>query len=92
MLAKAMNYLNMQRDKLTVYTIDGRLSISSNLCEHAVRPFVMDRKSWLFANPNAYLYSLMETRQSNGFNLMLTSKQGLTELPATQTLDDIEAM
>jgi len=66
MLAKAMNYLNMQGDKLAVYTIDGRLSISSNLCEHAVRPFVMDRKSWLFANPYAYLYSLMETRQSNG--------------------------
>jgi len=46
-LGKAMNYMNKQWDKLTVYTSDGRLRIDNNLCENAVRPFVMGRKSWL---------------------------------------------
>ena len=44
-LGKAMNYLHKQWEKLTVYTTDVRLRIYKNLCENAVRPFVMGRKS-----------------------------------------------
>jgi len=40
-LGKAMNYMNKQWDKLTVYITDGRLRIDNNLCENAVRPFVI---------------------------------------------------
>ena len=97
-LGKAMNYLNKQWDKLTVYTTDGRLRIDNNLCENAVRPFVMGRKSWLFANSvaganaSANLYSLVETAKANGHEPYAYIKQVLTELPAAQTLEDIEAL
>ena len=97
-LGKAMNYLNKQWDKLTVYTTDGRLRIDNNLGENAVRPFVMGRKSWLFsnsvagANASANLYSLVETAKANGHEPYGYIKQVLTELPAAKTLEDIEAL
>jgi len=97
-LGKAMNYLNKQWDKLTVYTTDGRLRIDNNLCENAVRPFVMGRKSWLFANSvaganaSAKLYSLVETAKANGHEPYAYIKQVLAELPAAKTLEDVEAL
>lgn len=93
-----MNYLNKQWNKLTVYTTDGRLRIDNNLCENAVRPFVMGRKSWLFANSvaganaSANLHNLVKTAKANGHEPYDYIKQVLTELPAAQALEDIEAL
>ena len=47
---KALYYLNAQWDKLTRYLEDGRLEIDNNLCENAIRPFVIGRKAWLFSD------------------------------------------
>ena len=97
-LGKAMNYLHKQWDKLTVYTTDGRLRIDNNLTENAVRPFVMGRKAWLFANSvaganaSANLYSLVETAKANGHEPYAYIKQVLTELPAAKTIEDIERL
>ena len=97
-LGKAMNYLHRQWDKLTNYTTDGRLRIDNNLTENAVRPFVMGRKAWLFANSvaganaSANLYSLVETARANGHEPYAYIKQVLTELPAANTLEDIERL
>ena len=97
-LGKAMNYLRKQWDKLNVYTTDGRLRIDNNLCENAVRPFVMGRKSWLFAasvdgaKASANLYSLVETAKANGHEPHSYVQHVLTKLPAAQSLEDIEAL
>lgn len=46
---------------------DGRLSISNNAAENALRPFTVGRKNWLFADTpkgakaSAVVYSLIET-------------------------------
>ena len=91
-LGKAMNYLNKQWDKLTVYTTDGRLRIDNNLTENAVRPFVIGRKAWLFANSvaganaSANLYSLVETAKANGHEPYAYIKKVLTELLAAKTI------
>jgi len=93
-----MQYLHKQWDKLMVYTTDGRLRIDNNLCENAVRPFVMGRKSWLFANSvdgakaSANLYSLVETAKANGHEPHGYIQKVLAELPAAQSLEDIEAL
>ena len=93
-----MNYLRKQWDKLTVYPTDGRLRIDNNLCENAVRPFVMGRKSWLFAasvdgaKTSANLYSLVETAKANGHEPHYYIQHVLTKLPAAQSLEDIEAL
>ena len=97
-LGKAMNYLHRQWDKLTVYTTDGRLRIDNNLCENAVRPFVVGRKAWLFAasvdgaKASANLYSLVETAKANGHEPHSYIQHVLTKLPSAQSLEDIEAL
>ena len=56
---------------LTRYLEDGRLELSNNRAERSIKPFVMGRKNWLFANTpggaqaSAVIYSLMETAKEN---------------------------
>src|SRR5207248_410127 len=53
---------------------DGRLEISNNRAERAIKPFVIGRKNWLFADTprgaeaSATIYSLVETAKENGLN------------------------
>jgi transposase len=49
-LGKAITYCLNQWDKLTGFMQDGRLEISNNRAENYIRPFVLGRKNWLFAN------------------------------------------
>lgn len=97
-LGKAMYYLAKQWDKLNVYTRDGRLRIDNNLTENAIRPFVIGRKNWMFstsvdgANTSANLYSLVETAKANGLEPYAYLKMVLTELPAANSLEDIERL
>jgi len=54
--------------------LDGRLVISNNRAERSIKPFVIDRKNFLFANTprgakaSAVMFSLIETAKENGFN------------------------
>jgi hypothetical protein len=51
--------------------LDGRLEISNNRAERSIKPFVMGRKNFLFANTpcgaqaSAVIYSVMETTEIN---------------------------
>lgn len=53
---------------------DGRLEIDNNRSERAMKPFVIGRKNWLFANTargakaSATIYSIMETAKENDLN------------------------
>ena len=53
---------------------DGRLELSNNRAERSIKPFVMGRKNWLFANTpggaqgSATIYSLIETAKENGLD------------------------
>lgn len=93
-----MHYLHKQWDKLVVYTTDGRLRIDNNLCENAVRPFVMGRKGWLFAasvdgaKASANLDSLMETAKANGHEPHSYIQHVLSKLPAAQSIEKVEAL
>ena len=77
---------------------DGRLELDNNLCENAIRPFVMGRKAWLFsdtpagAEASARLYSLIETAKANGIEPFSYLKRVFAALPAAQPLADIEAL
>ena len=73
-LLKAVDYSLNQEKELRVYLTDGRLDISTNLCENALRPFCLGRKNWLFcdtqngANASAACYSIIETAKANGID------------------------
>ena len=49
-MGRAIHYLLEQWPYLTRYLEDGRLELSNNRAERSIKPFVMGRKNWLFAN------------------------------------------
>ncbi len=71
-LGKAFHYLKEQWPYLTNYLNDGRLEISNNRAERSIKPFVIDRKNFLFANTqkgaagSAIMFSLIQTAIENG--------------------------
>jgi len=73
-LGRALYYLREQWPYLKRFLEDGRLEISNNRAERSVKPFVMGRKNWLFANTeggaqsSAIVYSLIETAKENGLD------------------------
>ena len=73
-LGKALYYLREQWPWLIRYLEDGRLEISNNRAERSIKPFVIGRKNFLFANtPNgaqgsAIIYSMIETAKENGLD------------------------
>ena len=73
-LGKALHYLKEQWLYLTNYLKDGRLEISNNRAERSIKPFVIDRKNFLFANTpsgaqgSAVIFSLIQTAIENGLD------------------------
>ena len=73
-LHTATVYMQNQREYLERYLEDGRLEISNNRAERSIKPFVIGRKNWLFANTprgakaSAVLYSIIETAKENQLN------------------------
>ena len=73
-LGQAFTYLANQWTPLTNYLLDGRLEISNNRAERSVKPFVMGRKNFLFANTprgaraSAVIYSVMETAKATALD------------------------
>lgn len=71
-LGKAFTYLKEQWPYLTNYLKDGRLELSNNRAERSIKPFVVDRKNFLFANTpkgatgSAIMYSMIQTAIENG--------------------------
>ena len=71
-LGKALHYLKEQRPYLLRYLEDGRLELSNNRAERSIKPFVIGRKNFLFANTplgaqaSAVIYSLIETAKKTG--------------------------
>lgn len=97
-LGKALSYLHKNWEGLLRYTEAGYLSIDNNAAENAIRPFVIGRKNWLFNNTvagaeaSANLYSLIETAKANGLEPYHYLKRVLTELPAANTVEQMEAL
>ena len=71
-IGKAITYSLNQWPKLIRYIENGKFTIDNNRAERAIKPFVIGRKNWLFANTkngahaSAVLYSLCETAMANG--------------------------
>ena len=73
-LGIALNYLKNQWSTLTTYLQDGRIELSNNRAERSIKPFVISRKNFLFANTTngaqscAVLFSLIETAKENNLD------------------------
>jgi transposase len=87
----AVNYALGQRKWLMNIYLDGRLELSNNRAENAIRPFVVGRKNWLFCNSqkgaraSAIVYSFIETAKANGLKPFDYLQFLLEVLPNTTT-------
>ena len=98
LLGQAVTYTLNQWPKLLTYLEDGRLENSNNRSERAIKPFVMGRKAWLFADSvegakaAAIIYSLIETCKHHHIEPYDWLRYVLQAIPACQTLEEFEAL
>ena len=99
-LGKAFTYLKEQWPYLTNYLKDGRLELSNNRAERSIKPFVISRKNFLFANTpkgatgSAVMFSLIQTAIENGLDpyryltwlMKMANKTDLTDEQIVQPL------
>ena len=67
LIGKVITYVINQKEYLENFLKDGRIQLSNNLAEQSVKPFVIGRSNWLFANtPNGanastMIYSIIQS-------------------------------
>ena len=88
-VAKAINYL-FEKDRWTAFTgflEDGRLCLTNNAAERALRGVAIGRKSWLFAGSErggdraAFMYTLIVTAKLNDIDPQAWLADVLARLP-----------
>ena len=95
---KAMAYMDRQWPKLIRVLDDGRIPLDTNLVENAIRPFVVGRKNWLFADTmagaraSANLYGLIETAKANRLEPSRYLAHLFEVLPAVTLPEEIDAL
>ena len=95
---EAIHYALGEWENLARYLDDGKLSISNDYVERAIRPFTIGRKNWMFADtPNgahssATFYSLVETAKANGNEPYEYLKMVLEKLPYADSMNDYLAL
>ena len=93
LLGTVVTYGLNQWDKLTRFLEDGRIELSNNRAERAIKPFVIGRKNFLFCNTpggakaSAVIYSIIEMAKANGLNPYEYLKTLFERLPNMDTGD-----
>ena len=97
-LGAALHYLHHSWPGLIRYVERGDLPIDNNPVENAIRPFVIGRKNWLFADTqagahaSALIYSLLETAKANGHEPYLWLRHILSSLPSAKNIEHYERL
>jgi len=97
-VGKAINYTLKRWDYFITYLNDGRFEIDNSRSERAIKPFVMGRKAWLFANTplgahsSARLYTLIESAKANRVEPRAYLEYIFKELPSCEFVEDYEAL
>lgn len=95
---KAISYALNQWGYLIAYCDHGQLKISNVLVENAIRPFVVGRKGWLFAdtpggaNASALYYTLIETAKANDIDPFKYILHLCKHIASVETVVDVEAL
>lgn len=99
-LGKAIEYALKYKQHFMTILEDGRLELSNNRAERAIKTLVMGRKNWLFsatfegARATAHILSILETAKANGLDTqryMQYLLETLPQLPTTKNPELLEA-
>jgi transposase len=96
-VAKAMNYMLNRWETFARFLNDGRICITNNAAERALRGIALGRKSWLFAGSDrggeraAVMYTLIQTARLNDVDPHAWLADVLARINdhSTQTLDQL---
>lgn len=96
-LSKACNYMLRRWSSFTRFLDDGRICLSNNAAERALRGIALGRKSWLFCGSDrggqraAVLYSLIVSDKLNDLDPQAWLADVLARLPAypAHRIDDL---
>jgi transposase len=99
-IAKAMDYMLKRWSAFTRFLDGGRICLSNNAAERAVRGIALGRKSWLFCGSDrggeraAVMYSLIVTAKMNDVHPQAWLADVLARIAAhpVQRLDDLLPM
>lgn len=97
-LGQAIAYCLNQWEKLEAFLKDGRLELDNNRSERSIKPFVIGRKNWMFANTpggakaSAMIYSIIETAKENGLNPFVYLVYLFEKLPQLSDPKDPQAL
>ena len=97
-LGQAIAYTLNQWPKLLTYLEDGRLENNNNRSERAIKPFVIGRKGWLFADSvkgaeaAATLFSLVETCKHHQIEPYDWFRYVLQKIPLCRSSEEIAAL
>ncbi len=73
-VAKPIDYMLKRWDRFAAFLDDGRICLTNNAAERALRGFALGRKAWLFAGSDrgaeraAAMATLIETAKLNGID------------------------
>jgi transposase len=87
-LGEALHYLAEEWPHLEHFAHNGELALSNNRCENYIRPFVLGRKNWLFADSatgaeaSASIYSIVVSAKANNIDVFEYLKDLFTQLPS----------
>jgi len=91
LIAQACTYAIGQWDGFNSFLNDGRVELSTNLIENAIRPVTLGRKNYLFkgsqdaAQRGAMIYSIINTANKYELNPVDYIKHILKKLPAEKS-------
>jgi len=94
----ALSYLDGQWPKLVRVLENGELELDTNAVERTIRPFVIGRRNWLFADTpkgataSANLYSLVETAKANRLDPWTYLAHIFEKLPAATTPEQLDSL
>jgi transposase len=85
-VAKAMDYMLKRWTAFTRFLVDGRICLSNNAAERALRGIALGRKAWLFAGSErggeraAIMYTLIQTAKLNDLDPQLWLAEVLRQI------------
>ena len=93
-LKRAFDYILNRKEGFLTFLKDGHIELSNNISERAIKPFVIDRKNFLFSNTengadsSLIFFSLQQTARANGVNPLKYISELINKLGTTINIDD----
>lgn len=99
-LDRAFKYMLQRESGFKTFLKDGHIELSNNISERAIKPFVIDRKNFLFSNTengaesSLIFFSLQQTARANNLNpvdylIKLINILGTTNNISKELLDNL---